>query len=129
LDLFLLSRSLFDFFFLLLEELGWNASYILHGTEQEGPQLCHERTSVFGIEEASQINLHLLGVGVLTAHTGHGKTTNVAYSLSHHITHNKGFPKKSPQNKKMKHLTVMVHHRRLIIQSTCSLLMTLRRQQ
>jgi len=57
--------SLFDLLLLLVKELGRDASYVLHGTQQQVPQLRDEHTCILRIQEACQVHLHVFATGVL----------------------------------------------------------------
>lgn len=63
--------SLFDFLFLLLQEDRRDAGDVLLGTEQQGPQVLHELPGILPVQEARQVDLHHLAIGVLQ-HTHEG---------------------------------------------------------
>lgn len=55
----------FDLLFLLLHKLGRDSPNIVLGTTQVFPQLSQEQAGILWVQEAGQIDLHLLGVGEL----------------------------------------------------------------
>lgn len=57
--------SLFNFLFLLFQKSRGYASNVLLGTQQQRPQVLHKLPSIFPIQEASQVDLHHLGIWVL----------------------------------------------------------------
>lgn len=57
--------SFLDLLFLLLHKLGWNATDIVHGTDQQLPELGNERSGVLRVQETRQVDLHLFAIGVL----------------------------------------------------------------
>lgn len=61
-DPLLFCLSLLDLLFLLLQELCRNASIILLGATQQVPQLHLKDASILGVEEARQVDLHVLSI-------------------------------------------------------------------
>lgn len=57
--------SLPDFLLLLFQESRGDASNVVLGTEQQGPQILHELARILSIQEACQVDLHHLTIGVL----------------------------------------------------------------
>lgn len=57
--------SLPDFLLLLFQESRGDTSNVVLGTEQQGPQILHELASILSIQEACQVDLHHLTIGVL----------------------------------------------------------------
>lgn len=65
LDSLLLSLFAFDLLLLLLHKLGGDSPDVVLGTTQVLPQLPQEHSGVLWVQEAGQVDLHLLGVGEL----------------------------------------------------------------
>lgn len=63
--------SLFNFLFLLFQKSRGDASYVILGTQQQGPQVLHELTGILPVQEACQVDLHHLAVRMLQ-HTHEG---------------------------------------------------------
>lgn len=57
--------SLSNFLLLLFQEGRGDTSNVVLGTEQQGPQIPHELTRILSIQEACQVDLHHLTIGVL----------------------------------------------------------------
>lgn len=57
--------SLSNFLFLLFKKSRGDASNVLLGTQQQGPQILHELSGILPIQEACQVDLHHLAIWVL----------------------------------------------------------------
>lgn len=81
--------SLSDFLFLLFQKSRGNTSYVLLGTQQQGPQVSHELTSILPIQEPCQVDLHHLTIRVLqqTHEWGEGK---IAIEIMENINYRQG---------------------------------------
>lgn len=62
---FLFNLSLFYFLLLQFQESRRDPSNVFLCTQQKGPQLSHKFSSIFSIQEPSQVNLHHFGIWIL----------------------------------------------------------------